>query len=194
LLLPLIIFFLFFFLFFFLLFFLRFFRLLSFFFIFSSIRLTRVYSQVADAYGIYAWNKKTYLGRDEGATSFAPRLRKVDAAHEQQKNVTLNSRATVASSDPYWELSLMSVPPNGKWGDFFQPQQSPTRFTYEADDTYGRGQTIYLVEDGIPATHPVRPTPACCPVCQPVNKICRNLLQPILLQAEEGSRERKFAI
>ena len=135
-------------------------------------------SQVADAYGIYAWNKKTYLGRDEGATSLAPRMRDVDAAREQQRNVTLNSRAIVASSDPYWELSLMSVPPNGKWSDFFQPQQSPTGFTYEADDTYGRGQTIYLVEDGIPATHPVRPTPVPFPVCHILTKyagICFNL-------------------
>ncbi|KAL2198358.1 pectate lyase superfamily protein-domain-containing protein, partial [Corynascus similis CBS 632.67] len=55
---------------------------------------------------------------------------------------------------PFWELSLMSVPPGGQWSDFWEPQNNPTTFTYEADDTYGRGQTIYMVEDGINADHP----------------------------------------
>lgn len=49
----------------------------------------------------------------------------------------------------------MSVPPGGQWSDFWEPQNNPTTFTYEADDTYGRGQTIYMVEDGINADHPV---------------------------------------
>ena len=49
----------------------------------------------------------------------------------------------------------MSVPPGGDWKDSFEPKTNPTTFNFEADDTYGRGQTIYLVEDGIDDQHPV---------------------------------------
>lgn len=49
----------------------------------------------------------------------------------------------------------MSVPPGGRWSDYFEPSTNPTKFTYEADDTYGKGQTIYMIEDGIDEDHPV---------------------------------------
>ena len=58
------------------------------------------------------------------------------------------------SSEP-WELSLMSIPPKGKWEDYFSPEGNPNELGKKADSSFGRGQTIYLVEDGIFENHPV---------------------------------------
>ncbi|KFA45429.1 hypothetical protein S40293_10065 [Stachybotrys chartarum IBT 40293] len=62
-------------------------------------------------------------------------------------------RTTSTNTNP-WEISLMSVSPGGRWQDYYEPQTNPTEFYYNADDSFGRGQVIYLVEDGINTDHP----------------------------------------
>jgi hypothetical protein len=62
----------------------------------------------------------------------------------------------VSTSTEPWELALMSIPPKGKWEDYFSSQGNPTELGGKFDSSFGRGQTVYLVEDGIFENHPVR--------------------------------------
>lgn len=88
--------------------------------------------QITKAYGIYAHNRAHYPGRGR-----------------QEDDSKLDPQ------EPHWELSLMSVPPGGKWNDYFEPKDKPENFTFEADNTYGRGQIIYMIEDDINLDHQV---------------------------------------
>jgi len=97
-------------------------------------------------------------GRDgqEVATLAARSKADADNLNAQHRNTTLNSRAVVPDESKFWELSLMSVPPGERWSGYFTGlENSPGTFLYEADDSFGRGQTIYLVEDNIPSGHSV---------------------------------------
>jgi hypothetical protein len=98
---------------------------------------------VADAFGIYQRNTAFQFPGRGGMGSLAT------------GNATLNARAMLAETKPYWELSQMSCPPGVDPSYFYKAgtHASPTSFRFEADDSFGRGQIIYLVEDSIDRTH-----------------------------------------
>jgi hypothetical protein len=52
----------------------------------------------------------------------------------------------------YWELSQISCAPGDDWEtlDYRNPlNRFPPKWQYSADDSFGRGQTIYVVEDNV---------------------------------------------
>jgi hypothetical protein len=77
------------------------------------------------------------------------------------ENFVLSSRTVIAKreeeSGPFWELSQISTP---KGVDWYQDQRirhpATITYSYYHHESSGAGQYVYVVEDGIWDTHPVR--------------------------------------
>jgi len=102
-------------------------------------------------------------------------------------NATLVARqqgARQTFSDSAWELSLLSVPPGEDWRSEEYTEASEAGYKYTAQTSFGEGQVIYVVEQGLDRSHTVS-GPCCClraSVCCLTNDInfelCRNSRVP----------------
>jgi hypothetical protein len=68
------------------------------------------------------------------------------------RNVTIQKRVLLdgVRQQHFWQLSQISLPQGTSWRDAARPPL----YRYSADDSFGAGQTIYLVEDDA-IDHPV---------------------------------------
>src|SRR5690348_3417354 len=101
-------------------------------------------------------------------------------------NATLVARqqgARQTFSDTAWELSLMSVPPGEEWRSEEYTEDGEAGYKYTAQTSFGEGQVIYVIEQGLDRSHTV--SARCClpaSVCYLTNDInfdlCRNSRVP----------------
>ncbi|KAK7943020.1 Glucan 1-3-beta-glucosidase [Apiospora aurea] len=114
---------------------------------------------VTDAYGQYRWNVDRYDGRDNSnpqrraVTNLGGTVMRnvtIDETPRPRKPAKLGRRDPIdVQLDGYYALSQISVPPEELWDDY----AGAGDFLYSADDSFGTGQTIYFIEDGIDDGH-----------------------------------------
>lgn len=109
---------------------------------------------VSAIYPIHEWNEDhEYPGVNPDAP--AGTKRGIDASVESS---ALNNSSALSARDDksssYWELSQLSVAPGENWRTMASLPNGPFQERY--DNSFGRGQTIYVVEDAWDNTHSVR--------------------------------------
>ncbi|KAI9148707.1 glucan 1,3-beta-glucosidase precursor [Paramyrothecium foliicola] len=93
--------------------------------------------KITDSYGIYRRNQDT---RGRSAKVIVP-----DSPVKRQQQ-----RRVVIDHDPYqsWEIPAISVPPGRKWpGTWNRADKNNQAMSYQADSSFGKGQTIFVLED-----------------------------------------------
>lgn len=92
--------------------------------------------EVADAYGIY-WKNVAH------ASAAVPPVQ------PKQRRELMNFK-----NHPDWVLSQISVPPGEKWEDKWDTSGSRLfAMSFDLDDSFGQGQTVYILEDGADYSH-----------------------------------------
>jgi hypothetical protein len=110
---------------------------------------------IEDIYGIYERNKgsnyfhdgRTILNRDSGVDAHdSPAI-----ARMQRREVLLHG------PQKYWELSQINVGPGMAWDDSWKqdpPSPPGHEMYYQADESFGLGQTIFVLEDDVEMSNP----------------------------------------
>ena len=96
----------------------------------------------SNARALQTRQKPSQLGRrtpmDEGFSS-----------NSSEERRTLHKRADSETADAYWHLSQISFPPNVAFDrddGLHQYTGLVPKYRYRSDDSWGKGQTIYVIE------------------------------------------------
>ncbi|KAK4120930.1 hypothetical protein N657DRAFT_148253 [Parathielavia appendiculata] len=101
--------------------------------------------EVADAYGIYSNNMHGPPPEPDDDDSN-------DSDDSSTKRSNIQRRDVFEISTPFWELSQIEVGPGEKWDAEWRPGRENSRdvghdMYYAADESFGAGQTIFVLED-----------------------------------------------
>lgn len=106
---------------------------------------------VAEAYGIYDNNQNGNSDSQKGIDSDG------DGSEDDGARTRIQRREVMQfGPEESWELSQISVAPGESWESTWSQNMvnGGHKMTYDADESFGQGQTIFVLEDEVPPQHP----------------------------------------